>query len=291
MEELDMKYDNVVEGFLRYLDSIDRSNETIKGYKKELGYFGRFLEEKHSVEIELENIDMEDLEDYMYYLKKMNKKSATRSRVVYILRSLYNYSYKRELCPKNLAISLEAVKVKQAERTYISEEELILLSAMIDKPIIKVAVETIFYTGLRVSELVNLKLNDVNMEKKIIYVIGGKGDKDRVIPICDKLYNKLIDYIENIRPVVISKNFFCTKKTGKLSQQYINVILQRATKSLGWEKNISAHILRHSFASNLIFHNVSLPAVQKLLGHSDLRVTSRYIHQDLKQLEDAVNAL
>lgn len=286
-----MKSSMSAERFLRYLESIDRSKETIKGYQKELKYFNKFLQEKYCYEVEIEDITIEDLEDYMYYLKKMEKKSSTRSRVVYVLRSFYNYLYKRELCHKNLAIFIEGVKVKQNERVYISEEELILLSKRIDTLIVRIAVLTIFYTGLRVSEAVGLTLDNVNMKEKIIYVKGGKGDKDRVIPISDKLYNILTDYIDNIRPSVDSNMFLCTQKTGKLSPQYINQKLHKAKDSLGWEKNISAHILRHSFASNLILHNASLSAVQKLLGHSDLRVTSRYIHQELDQLKDAVNKL
>lgn len=291
MEVLLMNYYNAVEGFVRYLESIDRSVATVKGYEKELRYFGRFLEEKYSFEKDIENVEMEDMEDYMYYLKKSGKMSATRSRVIYIFRSFYNYLYKREYCSKNLPIFLEPVKVKQRERTFISEEEFTMLVENIDKPIVKAAVQTIFYTGLRVSETVNLRINNVDLDERIIYVIGGKGNKDRVVPICKKLHHILMDYIDNVRPIVDSDKFFCTAKTGSLSPQYINVLLHKATDSLGWKKNISAHILRHSFASNLILQNAPLPAVQKLLGHSDLRVTSRYIHQNLKQLEDAVNLL
>lgn len=239
----------------------------------------------------MEQISSVDLEDYMYYLKKSGKKSATRSRVVYIFRSLYKYSYKRELCTKNLAIFLESVKVKQTERDYLSEEEFILLIQKINSSIVKAAVQTIFYTGLRVSEALNLTMENVKLDEKIIYTISGKGDKDRIIPISNKLYYILDDYVKNIRPDVESNKFFCTKKTGSLSPQYINRMLHIAKDSLNWEKNISAHILRHSFASNLILQNAPLPAVQKLLGHSDLRVTSRYIHQDLRQLEEAVNLL
>lgn len=186
---------------------------------------------------------------------------------------------------------MEPVKVKQAERNYISEDEFNLLIQGIDKPIVKVAVQTMFYTGLRISETVGLTIDNVNLKERKIYVIGGKGNKDRTIPINDKLYNILMDYVCNIRPIVESNRFFCTKKTGAVSPQYINALLQKACEILGWEKKISAHILRHSFASNLIRHNVPLPTVQKLLGHSDLRVTSRYIHQDIKQLEEAVNLL
>jgi integrase/recombinase XerD len=286
-----MNYYKAVEGFLKYLESIDRSSETIKGYRKELGYFGKFLKEKYSFERNVEDITIEDLEGYIYYLKKAGKMSATRSRVVYIFRSFYNYLYKREFCSKNLALFLEPIRVKQKERVYITEEEFNMLVEKIDKPIVKACVYTIFYTGLRVSEATNLKLENVDLDNRLIYVIAGKGNKDRIVPICGKLYPILIEYINDIRPDIESNNFFCTRKTGKLSPQYINVLLHKATDSLGYKKRISAHILRHSFASNLILQNAPLPAVQKLLGHSDLRVTSRYIHQSLKQLEDAINLL
>ena len=137
----------------------------------------------------------------------------------------------------------------------------------------------------------NLGIDDVDLEKRIIYVIDGKGGRDRQIPINQELYGYLNHYISNDRPDVDSSNFFALEKSGSLSPQYINRILKTTTKKLGWIKHVTAHILRHSFATNLIRNDASLPAVQKLLGHSDLRVTSRYIHQNLDELENAVNLL
>uniref|UniRef100_UPI0012FD104B tyrosine-type recombinase/integrase n=2 Tax=Bacillati TaxID=1783272 RepID=UPI0012FD104B len=85
--------------------------------------------------------------------------------------------------------------------------------------------------------------------------------------------------------------FFCTKKTGKLSPVYVNRIISQAVNELGWKKKVTAHILRHSFASRLVKKDVNLVQIQKLLGHSSLNVTSIYTHTDLEQLSEAINTL
>ncbi len=286
-----MLYSQVVDKFLRYIESIDRSSETVEGYKKELRYFGEFLNGKYNFEKDMENISLEDLEDYMYYIKAKGKMDSTRSRVIYIFRSLYKYAYKRELCEKDLPIHLEAVRVKSKERVYLNEKEIQELFCHIKKPILKAAIQTMFYTGIRVSELTNLNLEDVDMDNRLIYIVDGKGKKDRKIPISGKLYEIIKDYMDNTRPDIKSSRVFCTKKSGGLSSPYINVVLKKAGESMGLEKRISAHILRHSFASSLIKANVALPHLQKLLGHADLRVTSLYIHQDIDQLRESIELI
>ena len=286
-----MEYSLAVEKFLRYLQSIDRSWETLEAYKKELGYFGDFLLERYSIDKRMNDITLEDLEDYMYHIKEKGKMDSTRNRVIYIFRSLYKYACKRDFCVKDLPIFLEPIRVKKRERTFLEEEEVEEIFKHIDHPILKAAIQTMFYTGVRVSELINLKLEDIDMDSRLIYVISGKGNKDRVVPISKKLYSIINNYMEHIRPETESDRVFCTKKTGAISAPYINLVLKRAQQSMGLEKNISSHILRHSFASNLIKANVPLPYLQKLLGHADLRVTSVYIHQSMEQLRDAIELI
>lgn len=283
--------DKTIKDFIKYLILLDRSKETITGYSKELKYFSNFINSINKKQAKLSDIELKDLEEYLYFLKQKGNKSSSRSRSLYILRSFYNYTCKKNLCDKNLALLIEPIKVKQQERTYIDKEELVQLVHNIDHTIIRTIIETIYYTGLRISEVTNLKIKDVDLEIGIINVVSGKGNKDRIIPISNSLDILLRNYIENIRPKVSTDNFFCTKKTGSISNQYVNRVLHKATDKMGWEKVISAHILRHSFASNLISNNASLSCVQKLLGHSDLRVTSRYIHQSIRELEDTVNLL
>lgn len=286
-----MLFKEAIADFIRYLDSIDRSKETITGYKKELGYLEKYLSEIYNSMIYVEDIELGDLEDYMKYLKDKGNKSASRSRVIYVLRSFYSYAFRKRLCDSNLAELMEPVKVKQEERTYLTDSEFQELRNEIENDIIKAAVETIYYTGLRVSEVTNLTLDDVDIEKGLIQVIAGKGNKDRKIPISSKLKPILQEYLNSTRPETESERFFCTKRSGKVSAQYINKELHNATTTLGWSKNVTAHILRHSFASALVSNDAPLASVQKLLGHSDLRTTSRYIHRSMDELEDAVNLL
>lgn len=286
-----MLFKRAIAEFIRHLDSIDRSQETITGYGKELKYIEEYLSEKYNSMVYVEDIKLDDLEQYMNYLKDKGNKSASRSRVIYVLRSFYNYVCRKGICDKNIAELMEPVKVKQEERTYLTDTEFQELRDEIEHEIVKAVVDTIYYTGLRVSEVTNLTLDDIDMGKGVIQVIGGKGNKDRKVPISSKLKPILQDYLDNVRPETKSYKFFCTKRTGKVSAQSINRELHKSTDKLKWSKKVTAHILRHSFASNLVSNDAPLASVQKLLGHSDLRVTSRYIHQSMDELEDAVNLL
>ncbi len=289
-----MLYSQAVEEFLKYMKMTDKSKQTITGYEKELRYMNNYLTVKHNCPIYVEDITLEDIESYMHYKKEKGLASSSRRRAIYILRSFYNYCVKREICDKNLPDMLEPIKVKEKEREFITEEEFEELVGAIDQLVIRTVVQTMFYTGGRISEILNLKLEDVDLEERVIHIIEGKGNKDRNIPINDKLYDILQNYLENIREVdeyIETDKFFANKSTGMVSGSYVNRCIQEATNNLGWEKHISSHILRHSFGTNLLEKGASLVSIQKLLGHTNLAVTSRYLHQDMRKLSDAVNLL
>jgi integrase/recombinase XerD len=136
-----------IESFSKYMDLIDRSKQTIKGYEVELGYFNNFLAVKYNCPIYVEDIKLKDIEDYLLYEKERGIASASRSRSVYILRSFYNYCVKKDIVRKNIANLVEPVKVKQKERDFITEEEFEQLAATIKQPVIRTVVQTMFYTG------------------------------------------------------------------------------------------------------------------------------------------------
>ena len=276
--------------FLNHMDFIDRSQETIRGYALELKTFCNFVTVKYNCPVYMEDIVLQDLEDYMRYEKERGIASSSRSRALYIIKSFYSYCCKQDLCPKNLADLLEPVKVKQKERAFITEAEFNDLVNAIEHPVIRTVVQTMFYTGGRMSEMVHLKLKHVDFQTRILHIIDGKGRKDRRIPICDKLYDILTHYLSDLRESD-SPLFFATVSTGKVSSTYINRCLHEAVGKLGWEKDISAHVLRHSFGTNLLEKGASVVSIQKLLGHSNLAVTSRYLHQDMNTLNAVVNLL
>lgn len=152
-----MKYTEVVDRFLMYLGSIDRSLETIEGYRKELEYFNRYLKSIYIKDLDVKDITLEHIEGYMYDIKQRGKADSTRKRVVHILRSFYNYACKRKLCEENLPATLESIKANQKERVFLDEEEIELLFIHINHPMLKSAIQTLYYTGMRVSELTNLR--------------------------------------------------------------------------------------------------------------------------------------
>jgi len=283
---------NAVQSFLVYLSSIDRSHETLSGYQKDLMLFMRFLESKYNCDSYIDEVTSNDIEEYLHYLKEVRGYApASRARSLHTFRSFFAYAYKKELVVRNIALSVERINIQQKERIYLSEEEVEQLVNKIEHSLIRLVVQVLYRTGLRISECLSLTLDNVDFERKVIHVVAGKGNKDRLIPISESLLPLLRDYMENGRPETNSPLFFCTKKTGKLSPVYVNRELAEAVRKLGWKKKVTAHILRHSFASQLVKKDVNLVQIQKLLGHSSLKVTSVYTHTDLEQLSEAVNTL
>lgn len=282
---------DAIEKFKHYLLVTDKSSETVRSYTVDLTNFEKFLEYKYNCPLYLNEVQVTDIEDYLYYLKTKNLQTASRSRNLYTLRSFWNYAYKNKMCGFNLAMAVEPIKIQKKERTFLSTEEAFQLIDAIDHPLIQLVIKTLYYTGLRISECLNLKVKNVNLENKVIHVISGKGNKDRNIPINQNLLPLFQDYLANERPQVNSNYFFATKKTGSLSAAYVNSALRDTVEKLGWKKHVTAHILRHSFASNLIKNGVSLVYVQKLLGHSNLKVTSIYTHANMEELDKSINVL
>ncbi|MCM1990265.1 tyrosine-type recombinase/integrase [Oceanirhabdus seepicola] len=281
----------VIEKFIHNLITTDKSKETIKSYTTDLSTFENFIYAKYNCPMYITDLEVPDIEDYLYSLKLKNLSTASRSRHLYTLRSLWNYAYKNKLCKWNIAMGVEPIKIQKKERTYLSAEEVNELIGAIDHTLINLVIQTLFYTGMRISECLNLQIANVNFENKTIHVIAGKGNKNRNIPINDHLLILLKDYLNNDRPEIDSNYFFATKRSGKLSSAYVNRILNETVKNLGWNKHVTPHILRHSFASNLIKNGVNLVHVQKLLGHSNLKVTSIYTHANFDELGESVNTL
>lgn len=278
--------------FLVGLVAQDKSQETINGYDKDLGMVQRFLESKYNCQIYLEDIKTQDIEDYLLMLKEeKGYQPASRNRHLNTLRSFYKYATKKGWVKDNPTLPLEQVKVPRKERQYLTEEEFFQLLEVIDHQLIQLVVRFLYFTGLRISECLNLTIDDVNLEEGWIHVRQGKGNKERFVPISSKLKPYLEDYKKNWRVETDSNIFFATKKTGRLSDVYVNRVLAEATAKLGWKKKVTCHILRHSFASQLVKKNVNPVNIQKLLGHADLKTTSVYVHANQEQLAEAVNVL
>ncbi|MFJ7745102.1 tyrosine-type recombinase/integrase [Peribacillus sp. NPDC097295] len=279
-----------LERFGKYQANIERSPVTIRAYFEDLTLLNRFLEEKYNSPVYLEDITQEDVEEYLYYLKEVKgNQPISRKRVLGCMRSFFGYAYKSEWCDKNVTAKLESIKCQQKERHYLSEEEVNHFVNAIQHDLVRLVAQTLYYTGMRISECLCLQVEDVNLEDNLIYIRHGKGNKDRFVPINSKLKELLVDYNENWR--VVSDNFFATRISGALSPTRVAKVFSDTRKSLGWKKQVTAHILRHSFASKLVKNDVHLVKISKLLGHSSLKTTSIYVHSNMDDLKDAVNTL
>lgn len=285
-------FKDLIDNFIVFLRITNKSEETIKGYKKELTYFMNFAQDTLNCRIYIEDVTIELLENYVLYMKDVKGcQPASINRAVHAMRSFYNYLVKRDLYHKNVAALLEPAKLQQKERCFLKETEFKKLCDKIDNPLVNIVVQTLYYTGLRITECLTLTLKDVDMKNKLIHVVAGKGNKDRTIPISNKLHSILSGYLQNVRAEGESDRFFSSRKSGKISREYINRIIKKAALDSGINKDVTCHILRHSFATNLVSKNVNLVHIQRLLGHSSLNVTSIYTHTTVKELEKSVNML
>lgn len=281
-----------IEEFVKGLQARNASPETIAGYAKDLEMVNRFLEKKYNGFVGLGDIQTRDLEEYLNMLRvERQYQPASVNRHLNTLRSFYKYAVKQGWTTMNTAAPIDQLKVPKKERTFIDETEYKQLIEAIEHPTIKVVIQFLFYTGLRITECLSLTLEDVNLEESIVFVQNGKGNKQRKVPISPKLLPLLVHYKEHIRPATDSPFFFALSKTGKLSDVYVNRVLHETTKKLGWKKKVTCHVLRHSFASNLVKNKVHIVHIQKLLGHADLKTTSVYVHANQEQLIEAIHTL
>lgn len=285
-----MLFADVIEEFTTYLETIERSPRTIRGYKLELELFYRYLESKYNCPTYLEDIQTRHIEGYLPMLKERKRyKASSRRRALGSIRSFYNFCVKKELTMKNMALPIEPINSQQTERTFVTEEEMLQIVEATDHKLVRLVIQTLYYTGLRISECLSLRTQDVDLKNRIIHVVKGKGNKDRRVPINEKLHGLLQEYSTTWR--VDSPYFFASSRSGCLSPQRVNAVLGETMAKLGWSKKVTAHTFRHSFASSLVKKDVSLVKISKLLGHSSLKTTSVYTHSNIEDLAVAVNCL
>lgn len=282
-----MTIEQLVQEFLVYLETRNRSRHTVEGYRKDLRIFRAFLEREFDVTL-VEAVEERHIEAYIQYLGQVRRlQPRSQNRYVTSIRSMYHFAAKKRLIKNNVLLYVENVQYERRERDYLTEEELYRLFDEIHHPIAKVGVLMLAYTGLRISELLNLRLTDLDMSNGVIKVLG-KGSKERIVPLSKRLQEILVVYLKEVRPKV-GQYVFTTKKTGRLSPQYLNKIIREGAAACGFNKRVSAHTLRHSFASHLVKKQVDLPTLQRLLGHANIRTTSVYLHTDYERLKNAVN--
>lgn len=286
-----MNWEDTLKNYESHITYVDRkSTQTINNYLNDLKHYSQFFIE---LKVNPDEIKTKQINEY---LQEVNNRCAnstvlrTKTSIVSFHKFLSQY-YKLKLNP---ASSIQKIKKIYRYPKTINSANInkILEENHSEHELFHIAMFDVLYScGLRVSELVNLNLNQLYLEQGYIRVIG-KGDKERIIPMADITKKNLKEYIDKNRFLWLKNksNYVFIKPDGKqVNRQYVYNSLKNRCKEIGLDIDISPHKLRHSFATALLNGGADLRIVQELLGHSDISTTQIYTHVEGKQMHDAYN--
>ena len=304
-----IQYKRAIKSFIKYLTA-ERgySKSTIKHYEHDLKIFGKYLEKEFDCEIDklkVKNINEFQLSEFLSDIILINDNSAaTRNRKLYSLRSFFEYLKKKNILDKNPTNSIEATKTKfKSEPVYLDRDDIKIYLKTIKNYNSKnknrdLAINKLFlYCGLRISELVNLNLNDINYKDKSIKFYG-KGNKERYVPLHNETITAIKNYLPDRKKVKIKtkdakKAIFLSNQGNRISVRTIQIMVKKYAKMAGVRNadKITPHKLRHTFASILYKQTKDLRVLQELLGHSDVSTTQIYTHTDKEQRKNAISQM
>lgn len=284
--------EHLLEEFLNYL-TVERglSKNTISAYKTDLEHFiGRM--EALSIK-DVAKIRRQDITTYMLYLKDKRIGSNSISRALVAIKMFYRFLVQEHLTKEDVSGVIESPKLIRGLPDVLSIEE---VEKLLSGPDLRdnigvrdrAALELMYATGMRVSEMVEISKEGVNLDVGFIKC-KGKGDKERIVPIGKKAKEALVRYIEKVRPKLLKgredPHLFISRLGKKISRQTFWKMIKRYAKAARIKKEITPHTLRHSFATHLLEHGADLRVVQEMLGHADIATTQLYTHIDRTRLK------
>ncbi|MGC8609771.1 MAG: site-specific tyrosine recombinase/integron integrase [Thermoplasmata archaeon] len=266
---------DIINRFQNYLMGEKKSKNTVKTYISLVKEFLEFTNGK-----DIGKITIEDIENYKEYLsinKNMSKQSIYLSMKA--LQSFFKFMKRNDLT------KLNTPKRSKKLPSYLNEME---MSAILEKSKSNfrdyVILMTLAYTGLRVSELVSLNIEDIDFYDNIIHIKSGKGDKDRIVIIDPKVIELIKEYLKNEKR--FSGPLFISKKKMRITSTHIERIVKKYVKLAGITKKVTPHTFRHTFATILLKNGADIRFIQQLLGHSSISTTQIYTHVDENSLKE-----
>lgn len=271
------------------------ADNTIQSYGNDLKQLLAFL--KAAAITDFNQVTRENILDFLQ--KKMERTNSPRTvtRMVTSLRKFFQYLLEEEVIKTDPMLLIDTPKAKQPLPAVLSEAEInqLLKIPDVNQPLgirDRAILEVMYATGLRVSELVNLKLADLHLELGLIQTLG-KGQKERIIPIGSQAIKWLEKYLQTVRPQLLkqqtSSYVFLNFHGKRMTRQGIWKNLKQIVKQAGIKKDVTPHTLRHSFATHILENGADLRVVQELLGHADISTTQIYTHLSKKKLQGIYN--
>lgn len=282
-------------GFLAIEKSL--SDNSIEAYLRDIEKLTQYLELENKSHSTPSQLTLDDLQHFLATLVELGLSPRSQARVISGIKAFYNYLLIENLTSVNPAELLESPKLGRKLPDSLSVEEIQLLIEGIDLSLPngernKAILETLYGCGLRVSELVNLKISNIYFDEEFIKVVG-KGDKERLVPISRSALKQINIYLNQVRNrLTIAKGFedfvFINRSGKALSRVMIFTIIKQLTEKVGIKKTISPHTFRHSFATHLVNAGADLRAVQDMLGHVSITTTEIYTHLDTSYLHEEI---
>lgn len=282
----------IVQNFVNFLERDKRlSLNTLQSYRRDIEQYFTYLQE-----INLQNISNSNKTTviaYLLYLQKKGRATSTISRNLASIRSFYQYISKNKMIDHDPTAELESPKVEKKLPQILSTEEVELL---LEQPQCvdlkgfrdKAMLELLYATGIRVTELIQLNIQDLNLE--IAFIKCNKGTRERMIPIGSMAIAALKEYLNKSRPLLIQKNdekaLFVNINGGRLTRQGFWKIIKQYKNQAQISKDITPHTLRHSFAAHLLENGADLRSIQEMLGHSDISSTQIYAQMAKNKLKE-----
>lgn len=284
--------ENEINAFMIYLHNIKKTSEnTEMSYRRDLVKVMNYLEEQGIEDVR--KITSTNLNSYILYLEKNKFSAATISRNIASLKAFYHYLCKEGMVAEDVAEALHAPKIEKKMPEILSTDEVVRLleqpSGDTPKEIRdKAMLELLYATGIRVTELITLKLSDVNLQMG--YIVCRDSGKERVIPFGNEAKSALIRYLGGTRASMISdadsEYLFANCSGQPMSRQGFWKLIKYYAKKAGIVADITPHTLRHSFAAHLVENGADLRSVQEMLGHSDISTTQIYVNMNRNRLRE-----
>ncbi len=293
-----MTWDNAIESFKTYLIlEKSLSANSVEAYLNDISKLAKYCADKHQVKTP-DKISYDILKDYLMYVSEVGVTNRTQARCISSIRSFFKFLVFDGQLENNPTRLLEAPKIGRKLPNILTVEEIdsMLNAVEMYKPEgqrNKAIIEMLYSCGLRVSELISIKLSNINFRMSTIK-IEGKGNKERMIPLSKNAKQEIKQYLKMYRDYLdIEKGYedilFLNKRGTALSRVMVFNIIKHLADRAGIKKNVSPHTFRHSFASHLVSGGADLRAVQDMLGHESILTTEIYTHLDDHYLKDTIN--
>lgn len=285
--------EELIDQFLNFL-SVERglAANTISSYRFDLVRFTSFLKKRHTAS--MEGVKKDDLTMYLLSLKDNGLAANSISRNLASIKTFYKFLVNEGYVKENVAGVLESPRLWKKLPNILNVNEVDMLLNAPDRRNWRgirdrASMELLYATGMRVSEMVELKTKDINMDVGFIKCIG-KGSKERIVPLGNSAKEAINKYMARSRIRLLKKsapqtNLFLTRLGRKMSRQSFWKMIKRYARKAGIKKDISPHVLRHSFATHLLERGADLRIVQEMLGHADISTTQIYTHISKERLK------